>query len=1388
MNDDELEVNPVDEAKQLSMQELLMQRGVQPQPETEAQPSQPQPSAQPQQPVQTETPQQPEEVPQYQKGLMAMPSERDPDMTHFQNAITDIVDPFGQMTAEDRRNASEAMMAPIMALPDFGMDLVGMLGAPGGYLDDKWDEATKFQNPHLQKARGALSVIIPSLIGFAGVNAGVQGARLTGLTKGLATIGGNAAVDTAIIGISDEGEEDNLMRTLADSFPNTWGPTGRIPIPEKWKTMEGMTPEQRRELNMWENGLFSIVGDVLGFAILAGKPVMKWFQPVNDQAKKFKANQILDSADNETYVSIAKIDEALAQNPSKAEIKVLKAEKDRLVKQLEDTGATDATENALNSHVEKNQLSREIQTEQIAARKLDESGGNIAYDPDVHIKAADESQYARQSIETANVQKNMLDVASNKAGHSAGDNAHLISDNMLHKGYRAGGSSRNAVMGVAAMAEEAGDWKGIMKGFRYTKAHMDEAAWQVYRDIILAGSVADTKKLFLNNEDFAKLVKGAAKSGSKIEAAKRTAVEQRAMAFALRDLVDKFLGRDIALSSARVMDTLGREVTTAAEAMLKHGEEAVDPTRNMTLILDKMEFLMQEYGLNKYISGWQLQNENWIKQIADSPNPTELIAKYTSDFEAGMTKKAMEARQYRQTLEEIQRVEPSLLKPFVEVFSLSNGDVATLAALHEWGRKKVTWKGLIKSPDKTELNFMMKGMKAVRFNNVLSGLAALNALKGAAGQMIVKPMSAIASTGLQSILRMDLEPIRKTLYYYSGVYETNRRAMVDGWNMIKKVNHDPESMIKAFRKDYIIKDDKSWTSLDALAKVWEQQGNTGMLTQYNIAKNLHDMSKARWMRYGMTAMTGIDQYTNTMGKTYVSRYRALNEVYSKHGFTRPDLLKKAEKKHALAMVGADGTITDDALKAWSGEVALNLDDEIATNINKFTTEFPIATGLFMFPRTGMNWVKNASSYIPFTDKVIPGIGKYNKILSAGDDPKLISEALGLHGINMDTTPDAMLIYKMLQEEYRARHIWSSMLVGSLWGYAVTGNVRGNGSYNHSQRKKERDQFNYEPKTIRVPGTNKWVSFKGIPGVDPILSILGDMGYYMNDISQPALEDWHRKLAWTVSATFLNETPLAGLEPLVALGNGDMTWFSRYVANEARSYIPLSGAQGVIANGIDSAQKDIHDDIRKYIQNRIPIAKSFLPNHIDIWTGKPLNDINNPLLKGLNALNPFKVSDGGEPWRIWLHETGWSGTNLLRRDSTGNYEYSAEERELINTYIGDQQLWKQVEKLMKNPRWQKELAAIRKLRWSGKSYTRVQIEESKLPLYQVLNKIVRNGLKKAEARMQQENPAIYASMQNQRRINDALRKGKVNEAVEMADKDESQFKKIEGVLQYNSPNK
>ena len=65
---------------------------------------------------------------------------------------------------------------------------------------------------------------------------------------------------------------------------------------------------------------------------------------------------------------------------------------------------------------------------------------------------------------------------------------------------------------------------------------------------------------------------------------------------------------------------------------------------------------------------------------------------------------------------------------------------------------------------------------------------------------------------------------------------------------------------------------------------------------------------------------------------------------------------------------------------------------------------------------------------------------------------------------------------------------------------------------------------------------KWVSYKGIIGVEQVLSVIGDMAYYSKDLNESMLENWQNKLMWTISAGFLNETPLASFEPLVAILN------------------------------------------------------------------------------------------------------------------------------------------------------------------------------------------------------------------------------------------------------------
>ena len=126
----------------------------------------------------------------------------------------------------------------------------------------------------------------------------------------------------------------------------------------------------------------------------------------------------------------------------------------------------------------------------------------------------------------------------------------------------------------------------------------------------------------------------------------------------------------------------------------------------------------------------------------------------------------------------------------------------------------------------------------------------------------------------------------------------------------------------------------------------------------------------------------------------------------------------------------------------------------------------------MFPRTSSNYIKNSASWTPLS--LIPGFNKYSKTIWARSSDE-IAEALAEHGIDMATTSNARVIFENLRAEYTGRIAFSGLLVGTLWQYAMAGNIRGNGNYNASRRQKERDQFGYEPKTINIAG--KWVSIK-----------------------------------------------------------------------------------------------------------------------------------------------------------------------------------------------------------------------------------------------------------------------------------------------------------------------
>ena len=1253
--------------------------------------------------------------------------------------------PGANNLGQSMKNAFEALSIPGLGWADFFTDAAGTLVPGADKLDDRWDEATKLDSEAYQQIRGVLSIVLPA-IQTGGMTAGALGklpATMPWFQKALIGTGAFSAQETALIGLSDIGEEHNFVRFLADTFPGMFGSKGRIPFPDAIKTLDGDSPYVRKKKNMYETAGLSVFGTILGAAMYLGKHkgALRWLNPVDDSASKYKQLEILnvaESAEPDKLIRLRKIEEILSSKKlSKQNENILINEKLNIEDSL---GMSDDVDGLIKRDID----ARAQETDAARARRLVDADPNAnqldlfnqEFDPDITPGILDESGEARQTVPPANVARNIADTTAIKSGVTEGDPAPIITEAMRSKGLMVGPTSRGAVMGVAEETRDIGRFDALVDGFRFSTKQMNAAAWDIYTSIIDPGaSLEDIKSLFYENRDVTNMLMGRFKVESINEE------QARAAAFAMRDLVDRFLGREVSEASARAMDTIGREASTMAQA-IKEMTPYVDDNRAMDLIIDKMEFLLDEYALNKYISGWRLRNKNWFDQVPPKELDT-VIEQLTKEFTSAENAIHAKNMRFTQTLKELKKNNPGAMRPLVDAFAHTNGDVDSLAKLYKWAAQQITPMGLIKSPDPKQLNLFARGAWGVRYNNVLSGLSAARAAVGNGYQLIMKPMTAMIGHGL----RGDIDGMRRTIYYNSAVFETNRRALGDALSMMKKAHKNPDALVKAYRKDFIFQGQKSWNIMNDMEKVYEAEGNWGRLAQLKIARGLTDLAGNKALRYGMTGLVFPDAFTATHLAHYLSRARAYDDVISEFGYFKPDAILKAEKSHYATMFDTEGLPKDAALKNIVGEVSLNLDDGLANYLNKGTTAFPILKDLIMFPRTASNMVKNSLSWTPISS--IPGINKYATTIYAQTDEE-IAEALFEHGIDMANTPNAKAIFENLRAEYIGRQAFSGLLVGSLFQYSMAGNIRGNGHYNASRRKKERDQMGYEPKTINIGG--KWVSYKGLLGVEQVLSIIGDLGYYRADLDEALLENWGGKLSWTIAATFLNETPLEGLEPLIAALNGDLSGWNRLIANSARSYLPMSGGAGVLANAISSSQKDINGEIQDYIKNRLPGFNHLLPEQIDIWTGDPLNDIDNPFLRVLNAVNPIKISGTAEPWRQWLLETNWDGISMIRKHSSGSYEYSPKERELIYKFIGEQKMYKKLERLMKSGKYKEDLRILKLHRHSNAdlSNENIKLKTRKLPLYQEINKIVKDAQKVAEIRLHQlarEQPSKYGHIPN-----------------------------------------
>tara|TARA_R100001463_G_scaffold80954_1_gene135411 strand:- start:56 stop:4456 length:4401 start_codon:yes stop_codon:yes gene_type:complete len=1264
---------------------------------------------------------------------------------------------------------------------DFGFDVIGHI--PGGAaVDNWWDEHTDTKDPIIEAVQDISSIVVPSLYG---------GSLVTGTLKGapfLLKAGALISTDVAIVGLADVSERDETLTKMAvDYFPNIVGPKGFIPAPEVLLNKDSDSPEVTTYRAMLEEAGLPIIGNVLGAAMNIAKPWLKvkkfaqkgaenyvttekrilgWFEPKDEIAEIFKSDEISKFAEPQKIIALQRIEEAIASGMiNQSEMPALLAKKEQLLKELDRWESVEHFNDVTTKTIKNEQIKSGVD-------KVRTNPTNIDFDPDVNSGIVSDSVNARRSVSPGSVARNMVDVTTNQLGLTKGLPVSIIPDSVIRKVLKVGGTSRDITLDVANKGLKAGDFESTVLGIRINRNQMSKSAFNLLSDYLNAGSADELRKMFINKTNQADF------NGMVVKTL--NADQQKAALAAYQILNDRYLGRDVVETATRVMNTLGAEVSNIAETAEKFKGIADNP-KLMRTLREKMEILWPEYRLTQYV--WGVQGNDLKNNINNlmTKSPDELLA-ITNELKTAESSFHAQARKFTKTLEELEKTHPELMEPLSRAFEMSKGNVVTQAGLLEWAARQVNPSGMIVSPtgltgNRSSLNIFASATWSYMYNNILSGLSTIRAVLGNGKELMQKPVNALLGHGWQSAGSLittgtfDRAKLHKMFYYYGAIKETNARALTYMWDTIKKVNNDPDAMIDVFRKDYTIKNRGEWKILDGVANTWRKEGDIGKLIQYDLAKAMDGWSRTRYSRYGMTGMAGVDAYTTSYMGTLHARMRAYDEVLTEYG---PNILSNktkfnkaleiAEQKHYKSMFNSNGMLTDQAVRNATGEVALNVDNSIAKVFSDATTTVPALKPLITFPSSGLNFVRMSLSYTPIA--AIPGMDKYGKTIWAKTDEQ-IDLALKAHGMSLAGTPNARRIFENLQTEYIGRQVFSGLLFTGIMSYALDGNLRGNGHYNASRRINERRELGYIPNTIRIPGTDKWISTKGLPGISPLLDIVGDIAYYSRDLEQPIMEDWFAKARWTIAASFLNETPLGGLEPLVSIATGDFSGFERLTGNTLRGGIPFSGGAGVLQQSIDTARHEIDRDITQYVKTRLPFASFTLPYQYDIWKHQKVNDLSNPWLARLNAFSPLKISDGPEDWREWLLQINYTGQSRLLKDSTGTYEYNAEERSAIYELISKQNLHKKLYRLMNSEKYKDIIGKVRAYRVTGDDLrTDFEFDSSALKLYDEIDAIIKNGQEKAELELLQTRPDIFTSIKYQRLINKYIKAGKIDKAREL----------------------
>ena len=1139
---------------------------------------------------------------------------------------------------------------------DLGQNMWEGVAPAVGLLDtatDAYNMATGFKVPKLpeyennvsQAVRNISGLLIPSLglrsmalQGGAKLHASGQAApwlQKLGNTKSFeyfAKFGIDIGTAGTVDFVAEQNQkDDNLLGTLKSYWPKTyqW-------IPKSIATDEDDTPGEKRAKNVNEGAIFGVLGNIVeGAAYLTkgGRSIKRTskFIPGKEGSKN------LDGLTKDEFTDIK-----FSDNPVEDEVLRGYARKEKEL-------------NLLNEYY--------------ISKGEDPIDWNLYDEGETLVRTKDADGILGAKSDAAQIQNN-IDTAWGRIG------------NLIHEAARKEGielenlSNRTLVDELTQQLKEGGSFSKRLKSNKLISSKIMDDAGKKLAATLLNPRVTPDEIIGLLDE-FKRAVDDSA----------IRIVGKKGIASAIKQLKTQMLDLDVQKARAYLVTSEAGQIADISEGTrLMEGGSSVN--RAIELMSDRLEVLMVEKGLANFEAGsmmskmrsWKSAVETGDKEIINAAADTIL------DSTTGKLRDLIpKVKEWTDTIKAVARENPEFLRPLLLANEFTDGNVDTLFKLHTWaGENLATFKKALYDGNPEVPSIINKAMWSNIFNSALSALATpVNAGMGNLTGLLGKG----SATVFGAVAHGDLKNAKKAMVAHFALDDTLQKSMDHMRLVFRKASTNPTDVSYVMRGDIARETEQGLETLQSWANAASANGEDGGKMLLSVFEDLDALSKDPVLRFGGNAMTALDGFSKSVLANTEAKYLAFNKLAQSGEEITEKSFKKAVDEIYESFFDSNGMITNDAVNAATSEIALNADSPVVDGMNQFIKRFPAARTFIWFPRTTANVIDTFGKWSP------AGLlsSDYQKMWGPLGNKKMsefsmdeIASILKSKGKPVDEF--AYETFKMLRYEVKGKAAFGSLAVTMAGLAATNGRCTGNGHYDKS-RQTMRVRSGWKPKSCKVPGTDKQVSYEWMGPIGDWLSLTIDVVDNFDSLSTGMQEDLYNKLAFVMGSAITNRSILSQLEPMYDVLQGNGAAATRWMSSFGNNLVPLGSLRNELGKVMYPQLRQIRSELNENLRNRNAWLDAVDPSRalsavVDPIDGNEVGKEDNWFLRVWNR-GPIKITSTPSKERQFLIDIEFNSSPVMRLSQRGalleNHEITA-----INTVIGKQGHYKrEINRIMKD---------------------------------------------------------------------------------------------------------